>query len=116
MTQKQGEAEFLARIQQTLEAAEQGLDGATCTRLRALRREAVRSRDHARRAAWFAPLAGVASVAAIAVLALSLLHGMPEQPAAMPLDDLALLSSSPEPEFYEELEFYEWLADEPQAG
>ena len=82
------------------------LDETTRRRLAAARRHAASRAGRRRPTPVWALAAGVAAAA----LALALL--LPRGPGGneMPLEDLDILVSGDDIEFYEELEFYEWLS------
>jgi hypothetical protein len=116
VTEPQQTDPLLRQINATLDKAVDALDGATQSRLRAARREALAVRQQ--RPGWWLPLAGMATAATVAVLTLSLWLLQPQQPTAvMPtVEDMALLSDEAELDFYEDLDFYLWLDSERQAG
>jgi len=84
-------------------------------RLAAARREALAAGGRAARVrpwAW----GGLATVAAGA-LSLVLWLGMPQGPGAVPpVEDLELLTAGEGVEFYADLDFYLWLAEDGSAG
>ena len=103
--------DFLQRAKRLLDEAEQGLDGATRTRLRAARREALAAGARPSRPAWLLPAGGLAVAATVAALSVVLWQAPPpELEPLTALEDIALLSDEADPAFYEELDFYAWLA------
>ncbi len=103
------DADFAARVRQHLDAGLASQDALTLARLRAARLNAVAVAP--RRPTWVAalPLA-----AACAALAIALGHAHVPQGAASGLDDVELLAGHEPLEFYQDLEFYAWLAlDDP---
>ncbi len=105
----QADADFAARVRQHLDAGLAAQDALTLARLRAARLNAVAVAP--RRPAWAAalPLA-----AACAALVIALEHAHAPQGAASGLDDVELLAGHEPLEFYQDLEFYAWLAlDDP---
>lgn len=116
MTDNEDE-QFLSRVRANLDAAEEQLDGATRTRLAAIRREAVQQGQGGSWREWLVPVGGLAAVATVAALSINLwMAPPPGEETAFPLEDMALLSDSEGPEFYENLEFYQWLENEEQQA
>lgn len=106
------------QARQVLTAAAEGLDADTRRRLAQARYAALDALPRARRLRWGYALGGGMAMFALAVLAVSLWS---TQPATNPfpeqsLADLELLATPDNPEFYVELEFYEWLANPGHAG
>ena len=101
------ERELIEAIRAELDKSADALDAHTLSRLnqarhRALTRQARFSWASGR---WLLP---AAATAAVAVLAFNLLTITPAEPETL-LEDLELLSSVEDMDFYSELEFYEWL-------
>lgn len=96
---------------------EQQIDDATRQRLRESRRLALNSLDGASRPI-FTPLARAGlAFAGIGALALLLMLGLNRQASPPESDSLIafeIVTSGAPLEFYEELEFYDWLADQQQ--
>jgi hypothetical protein len=119
-----GEQVLLSAAKATLEDSVGQIDAQTLARLAAIRQRAVdaaMSRQSA--AAWFSrwvlPMGGAVTAMAAALVVFTLWVQPPEQNAApvAALEDLNILTGSEEIEFYQELEFYEWLAvNEKAAG
>ncbi|WP_297528301.1 DUF3619 family protein [Thiohalobacter sp.] len=104
--------EFERRVRALLDADADALDPATRERLAAARQRALaqaREGGGSRRG-WVWGLA--ASLVLGIALILTLRQGEPAAPA---LEDLAVLSADEAPEFYEDLDFYTWLAEQAQA-
>ncbi len=101
--------DFLRRTRLVLDEAEQGVDGATRTRLAAARREALAAAGR-RRPLWLLPAGGLAVAAAVAVLSVGLWRTPPLAGSLDALEDIALLSDEADPAFYADLEFYAWIA------
>lgn len=109
---------IIERARAALGAAADQLDGDTRRRLAQARFAALDApaRTHYRR--WSYAVGGVAAAAAVAVFGTWLWWA---QPAATPiadtsLADLDLLTTPDHPEFFADLDFYEWLADPDHAG
>ncbi len=105
--------EFERQVRALLDADADALDAATRDRLAAARERALAQAGRAggSRKGWAWGLA--ASLLLGVALGLALRQGEEAAPA---LEDLALLSASEEPEFYEELDFYAWLAEQAEQG
>jgi hypothetical protein len=113
------EQELTKAATRLLRDAEHGLDALTVARLRAAR---LRALDHLERQSRFTWLGGNGLVGAGLALALAGLvwFNMPSdlpsggEPSAA-VAEIDLLASE-SPDFYSDLEFYNWLADEGDAG
>ncbi len=106
------EKRFLESVRRELDQSVEALDAATLSRLNQARQRALDA--GLGRQVWWRPLAAGLALASVAVLAVSLWLARPAvEPQA--LDDLELLTAAEPIEFYEELEFYEWL-DSEQTG
>jgi hypothetical protein len=116
MTHKQHDNEFLDRVKANLDAAEEQLDEHTRSRLTSIRHEAL-ERGQVRRPPWIQwllPAGGLAVAVTVAALSVNLWTTKPVMEEPLSLEDMALLSDSEGPEFYEDLDFYQWLAEEEQ--
>jgi hypothetical protein len=107
------EDKFLQDAKRALDAAEMNLDAGTVARLRAARRQAIEQGLHkpARaRPAWLLPVGGFATagiaLAVAGVLWFSAPNGNFIQAG---VGDIELLTAQENPDFFTELEFYEWL-------
>ena len=106
------------QARQALTAAAEELDADTRRRLAQARYAALDALPRARGLRWGYAVGSSVALLAVAVLAVSLWW---TQPATNPfpdqsLADLDLLATPDNPEFYVELEFYEWLANPGHAG
>ncbi|HEX6396144.1 MAG TPA: DUF3619 family protein [Steroidobacteraceae bacterium] len=105
--------DFENRTREVLEESTARLDGRTLSRLTRARHAALERGQRPARARWtlFVP-AGAA--AAVAVLAAILWTGEPKSVEPGTADDLEMLADFDAPVFAEgdDLEFYEWAADE----
>jgi len=107
------EEKFLQDAKRALDAAGQNLDLGTLARLRAARRTAIEQGMHkpARtRPGWLLPVGGFAT-AGIALAVAGLLWFSAPNGHLMPagMNDFDLLTAQENPDFFTELEFYEWL-------
>lgn len=108
------EREFLQRVKNALDAGNDNLDAATRARLRAARAHALQTPARAGHA-WLWPAGGVA-LAGVALLSWALWLHVPATHAPAALEQLELLSSADSLELYSDLEFYQWLASDNDAG
>lgn len=112
------ETKFLNAARRALDAAEQNLDAATVARLRAARRQALDEgrRTHTR-PAWLFPVGGLVTAGVVLAVAALLWFGAPN-PAPVPvnLGDLDLLTAHESPDFFADLDFYDWLDRNADAG
>ena len=100
---------FLSAVCRELDHGCDGLDGYTLSRLNRIRHTAL---EHKRSPMQFwLPTGGVVT-ACMLVLAVSL-NGMQTESAleAPALEDLEILTSTENLEFFEDYEFYQWLAE-----
>lgn len=108
--------DFLKRARQTLDRAADDIDELTAARLRAARLRALDAAPR-RRPAWLAVTGSAVAAGLVAVVAGTLWFATPA-PQPMPLadaDDLEMLTLIENPEFFEELDFYDWLTDHDDA-
>lgn len=106
-----GEVEFLEAARAELERDCEGLDGHTRSRLRYVRHQAL-ERASVRRFNLLTPFGGLvtACVLVLAVIVLDPMRAPESVEPVLPVEDLEILVSG-ELEFYEDFEFYQWLAD-----
>jgi hypothetical protein len=99
-----------ARLQARLRASEE-LDQVTQARLLAARNRAVAQAPGtgmARHTGWWVATGGLAAAAVLAVL---LVARTPHVTVPATADALELLTDDVDPEFYQDLDMYRWLAD-----
>ena len=114
---KQDENKFETNIKQTLDKSVDNLDANTQSRIRQIRAQAVEKAGTTSQANWFPVMTGALATACVMVFAIMLLIKSPETNIQLlPVDDLELISSSDSLEFFEDLEFYEWLEDDALFG
>jgi hypothetical protein len=112
------ERTLLAGLRRHLDAAVHDLDGATVTRLRAARREALRGADRARRPAWLWPLASALSTGIVVAVAAALWLSAGPARAPLPgagIEDLEVIASFDQVDLYTDTDFYRWLAEQNNA-
>ncbi len=107
------DAAFVQRVKDGLDRSCAALDGATQSRLNAMRHAALAQGQRKRRGLQLLPFGGLVT-ACVLVLAV-LLQGQLQPwsatlPDTAPVEDLDLLTATEELDFYEEYEFYQWLA------
>jgi hypothetical protein len=108
--------EFEKRAREVLEESTSRLDGRTLSRLTQARHAALGQLQRPVRQRWWA-FAPAGAAAAVAVIAVVMWSGRPqvEKESASTVEDLELLADADVAEFVaaeEDLEFYEWAADE----
>ena len=120
------EVEIAERARELFAESVAGLDGHTRSRLSQARAAAVAAAGERRPVSWFAPrrdtiwppLRLLPAGAAVALIALAAVWLAPEPPAApaaaVVLNDLDLLLEGENLDFFEELEFYAWLLEQPE--
>lgn len=105
---------FLKDAKRALDEAEKNLDTGALARLRASRRQAIEEglRSPLRaRPGWLLPVGGFATAGIVLAVAGLLWFAAPDyQPIQQAnVDDLELLTARENPEFFADLEFYDWL-------
>ncbi len=117
MTEKEKDRAFLETAKYLLDKNAEEMDSKTRARLREGRYRAIQSLQSQKKAvSWQWPAAGMA-VACAAALAFFFLMKDPGTKALVSnVEDIELLASSEPIEFYDDLEFYGWLAEQEGAG
>lgn len=119
MKENSNEQDFLATARKTLDAGSDSLDPAICSRLARARLTAMeKGLPRQRRWLWLtAPLAaGLAVVFVVAALFFKTGTGL-RHPNGESVADLEIITSMEAPDFYTDLDFYQWLAEgEKHAG
>jgi hypothetical protein len=109
--------QWISNVKDALDKSVEDVDEQTLSRLQQARRVAIRAARDKRSASpqytWLMP-AGVAATLLVATgIALNTWFTQePEQNQLAVIEDITILSSPEELELYEELEFYQWLAEE----
>jgi hypothetical protein len=114
------EEKFLNAAKRALDDAEKNLDAGTVTRLRAARRAAIEQglqRPLRMRPGWLLPVGGFATAAIVFAVAGLLWFSAPN-PNLMQanVSDIELLTAHENPEFFADLDFYDWLDNDSDAG
>ncbi|MDH3405779.1 MAG: hypothetical protein OEM48_02450 [Gammaproteobacteria bacterium] len=114
------EDKFLKRAKVLLDEAEKNLDASTVARLRAARRTVIEegSRSLAKlKPGWLLPVGGMAAAGIVLIVAGLLWFSAPNgQLLQAGVGDIELLAGKETPDFFVELEFYEWLEHQANAG
>ena len=115
MKEKQPETEFVERIRQELDRSVADLDSDVTTRLRRARLRAL-TQQRKNKVSWLTPQRMLPAFAvAAALLVLVVLHDFQMAPVSQltsGIEDVEILASSDNPDFFHELDFYSWLAEE----
>lgn len=112
---ERGQQDFLQRIKATLDAQEARLDTDTVRELRLARHRALATLHKPRR--FWQPVALAGLMAMIVVVVVSLQHSPVRPPkTGTAMENMALLSSGDDFDLYENLDFYQWLAQEKHDG
>jgi hypothetical protein len=114
------EEKFLKDAKRALDAAEKNLDAGTVASLRAARRQAIEQGLHKpvrTRPGWLLPVGGFATAGiALAVAGLLWFSAPNGNHMQASLGDMEMLTRHESPDFFAELEFYEWLEHQANAG
>lgn len=110
---------FLKSAKHLLDAAEQNLDTRMVARLHNARRAAIEHLRKPRRVRpdWLLPVGGLATAGiALAVISLLWLSAPNGSFVQAGISDIDLLTARESPEFFNELEFFEWLEGNENIG
>ena len=114
------EEKFLNAAKRALDDAEKNLDAGTVARLRSARRTAIEAglaKSAKTRPGWLLPVGGFATAGiALAVAGLLWLSAPNGNLMQAGMGDMELLTAHENPDFFTELEFYEWLEGNENAG
>lgn len=119
MKPEERDERMVKMVKEHLDAGVDALDDLTAARLRAVRLKAVESaegkRGGLRFPRWVA-VGGLATAAA-AVLAVGLwVSGPPRESTVATADDIEIVAAQEQMQFYEDIEFYRWLAAQENGG
>ena len=109
------ESVFLDRVRRALDDSVDNLDARTLSRLTQARNRALekaKSRPYLHRRSSWLSLAGLVTATAVVVLAIFLARDPSGPQHYSSIEDVEILAASENPEFFAELEFYAWLAEE----
>lgn len=120
---------LLQHVKNVLNASAETLDDATRSRLRDARARALDavlarelaparspSTSYPTRRVWLWPVGGMALACATLLSWMLWFHPMATQAPGLGLEQLEFLSSAEGLEFYTDLDFYQWLAGDADAG
>lgn len=120
MKKNQNEQDFLAAVRKTLDAGGDTLDPTVCSRLARARLTAVEKglACGRRRRFWLVAPLTASLVVVLVVAALFFKTGTDlRHPNGETVADLEIITSTETPDFYADLDFYQWLAEgENHAG
>ena len=115
MKRKQSDAEFIEKVRNELDRSVADLDAGVAVRLRRARRLALAKgrqfRTVRRKPKRWLPAAAFAAAAFL----LAVVFVFREPPASHPttgIEDVEILASTENPDFFRELDFFFWLAEE----
>lgn len=106
---------FVDRVRRTLDDSVDNLDARTLTQLTQARHRALeeaKSKPYIRRRPFLFSMAGLVTATVVVALAIFLVRNpiRPEYYSA--IEDVEILAASENPEFFADMEFYAWLAEE----
>jgi hypothetical protein len=117
------EQELLEATRHLLRESERACDELTVARLRAARLRALDAKRSRLLLPSWRTASGFAAAGVVAVLAGTLWFGTPSDlptprgsETAIAIADIEMLATTESPEFYTDIEFYDWLATEPDAS
>ena len=109
------ESVFVDRVRRTLDDSADNLDARTLSQLTQARHRALeesKSKPYAyRRPFWFS-LAGLVTATVVVFLAIFLTRDPSGPEYYSAIEDVEILAASENPEFFADMEFYAWLAEE----
>ena len=109
------ESAFLDKVRRTLDDSADNLDARTLSQLTQARHRALEEAKSKpslhRRPFWFS-LAGLVTAAAVVVLVIFLARDPSGSEYYSAIEDVEILVASEDPEFFADMEFYAWLAEE----
>ncbi len=111
----QDESGFLLRVKQEMDRSCAALDGSTQSRLNAMRHAALAQGQRkwlllGLRKPQLLPFGGLVTACVLVIAVLLQPPGSAILPEPTQVEDLDLLTATEELDFYEEYEFYQWLA------
>ena len=115
MTHRDQDKELVGKVRQALDESIQNLDARILSRLNQARQKALvqpmRSWFDRLQSNWL-PLAGGIAAAMVLVFVLFHFTKSPELQTYSGIEDVEILATGDSPEFFSELDFYTWLAEE----
>jgi hypothetical protein len=112
------EEKFPSAAKRVLDEAEKNLDAGTIARLRAARRQALEEGlRRPSRPAWLLPVGGLATAGVVLAVAGLLWFSAPNTTLMQAsMGDLELLTAQESPDFFADLDFYDWLEHDTDAS
>ena len=115
MRQDDKDQAFLHNARHILDDSVDAIDEQTTSRLKQIRYQALQSKPQKRH--WLMPYSAFAATAAVMILTVTVwLTQSPNINDELVLEDMPLLTTGEELDFYQDLEFYSWLDDEQING
>ena len=115
MKQDNKDQAFLDNTRRVLDNSVDAIDEETSSRLRQIRYQALNNK--AEKNYGLIPYSAFAATAAVLVLTITIwLTQAPDINDELVLQDISILTSTEELDFYQQLEFYNWLDDEQING
>ena len=115
MTEHDKEQKFLNNVRNTLHKSLDAIDAETTSRIKQARYQALEQGHN--KSSWLMPFSAIAVTASVVTLSVTLwFTPFNEMNEELVLEDISLLTASEELDFYQELEFYNWLDDEQING
>ena len=108
---------FLDNAREELDRSCDRLDGHTLSRLNSIRHAAIEHGQNRSGPALLSPFGGLVTACVLVMVVAVFYQTQPEAPVqvspgtANPIEDLDILTSAEELEFFENLEFYQWLEE-----
>lgn len=115
MRENNSESIFLEKVQKTLDESVDNLDGRTLSRLNQARQRALDNAKSRPLRLWRSlrfPMAGLVTASVVIFFAIFLIRDPLVPQYYSGLEDVEILATADTPEFFSELEFYTWLAEE----
>jgi negative regulator of sigma E activity len=109
------ESVFVDRIRRTLDDSADNLDAKTLSQLTQARHRALeeaKSKPYVHRRPFWFSLAGLVTATAVVFLAIFLVRDPSGPEYYSAIEDVEILAASENPEFFADMEFYAWLAEE----
>ena len=108
---------LIRQVKTDLDHSVDALDNETINRLRQIRQAALRqTKPSTMPFRWWIPAGAFASALLVGLLTVSLWFEQAPPEAYAVLEDVEMLSTVDDIEFFDELEFYQWLNVDAQAG
>ena len=114
MTEKDTDQKFVDAVRQAFDKSVAGIDASVLMELHRIRQRALEKRLGKYRV-WIWYPAGAVVTACLAILIYNFARPA-TTPQSFNVDDIEMMSTTENPDLYENLEFYEWLEDYEVAG